>query len=591
MSVSAPATATASGIEAPAGAESPVPQAAAAAAAAAPAAPAAVDFDTAPDRYRHWTLSVDGEVATLTLRVDEESGLVPGYTLKMNSYDLGVDIELYDAVQRLRFEHPEVRAVVMTGGLERMFCAGANIRMLAQSSHAWKVNFCKFTNETRNGIEDATAHSGQTWIAAVNGTAAGGGYELALACEQIVLIDDGSSAVSLPEVPLLGVLPGTGGLTRVVDKRHVRKDRADVFATKSEGFRGATAVEWGLVDAAVPRARFAEEVDRRAREAATGSARPTGAAGVPLTPLRRVVTGDAIGYPFVRATLDRAARRVEITVHGPETPPPTDAEAVLAQGDEYWPLAVTRALDDLVLRLRTNEPELGVWVIRTQGDTDLVLAYDAQLDALADHWFVNEVRHYYKRTLKRLDVTSRTLVAVIEPGSCFAGLLLEPALAADRQYMLDGVYTETAPGAAPAALVATASNAGAWPMGNGLSRLASRFWGRPGELEQVLARTGERLDAVAADALGLVTYALDDIDFQDELRIVLEERASLSPDALSGMEANHRFVGPETLETKIFGRLSAWQNWIFIRPNASGPDGALRRFGTGRKGDYDGKRV
>jgi len=553
-------------------------------------APPEVDFDTSPDRYRHWELAVDGEVATVTLRVDEQGGLVPGYELKMNSYDLGVDIELYDVVQRLRFEHPEVKAVVMTGGLDRMFCAGANIRMLAQSSHAWKVNFCKFTNETRNGIEDATEASGQTWIAALNGTAAGGGYELALACEEIVLIDDGSSTVSLPEVPLLGVLPGTGGLTRVVDKRHVRKDRADLFATKSEGYRGDTAVQWGLVDATVPKRDWDQEIGRRAAQAAAGSSR-TGDRGVQLTPLDRRVERDAISYPYVTATIDRAARRVDITVDGPAQPPPADAAGVLEQGVDYWPLAVTRALDDLVLRLRTNEQELGTWVFRTRGDTELVLAHDAQLRELADHWFVNEVTLFLKRLLKRLDVTSRSLVAVIEPGSCFAGLLLELALASDRQYMLDGVYEDVDPDAVPAAIVLTAANDGSFPMGNGLSRLASRFWGHDADLDAARGLLGEPLDARAADEAGLVTMALDDIDFSDELRIVLEERASLSPDALTGMEANHRFVGPESLETKIFGRLSAWQNWIFIRPNASGPDGALRRFGSGQRGSYDHRRV
>ncbi|HET6626865.1 MAG TPA: 2,3-epoxybenzoyl-CoA dihydrolase [Nocardioidaceae bacterium] len=555
----------------------------------APAAPR-VDFDTAPDRYRHWRLDVDGEVATVTLAVDENGGLVDGYDLKMNSYDLGVDIELYDAVQRLRFEHPEVKTVVMTGGLDRMFCAGANIRMLAQSSHAWKVNFCKFTNETRNGIEDATEHSGQTWIAALNGTAAGGGYELALACEQIVLIDDGSSTVSLPEVPLLGVLPGTGGLTRVVDKRKVRKDRADLFATKSEGYRGATAVEWGLIDGTVTRAGFAEEISRRAREAAAASPRP-GGAGVALTPLDRTETDTELRYPHVSAKIDRSARRVEITVQGPTEPPPADAAAILEQGVDYWPFAVTRELDDLILRLRTNETELGTWVLRTVGDVDTVLAYDEQLAALGDDWFVNEVVHYFKRTMKRLDVTSRSLLAVIEPESCFAGLLLELALAADRQYMLEGVYEDVDPGADPAVIVSTAANDGRFPMGNGLSRLGSRFWGRGDEVEAVRALFGRRLDARSADDAGLVTMALDDIDFEDELRIVLEERASLSPDSLTGMEANHRFVGPETMETKIFGRLTAWQNWIFYRPNASGPDGALRRYGSGQRGAYDMTRV
>ncbi len=549
-----------------------------------------VDFDTAPERYKHWRLDFDGEIATLTLAVDPDGGLVPGYELKSNSYDLGVDIELYDAVQRLRFEHPEVKAVVVTGGLDKMFCAGANIKMLAQSPHAWKVNFCKFTNETRNGIEDATEHSGQTWIAAVNGTAAGGGYELALACEQIVLIDDGSSAVSLPEVPLLGVLPGTGGLTRVVDKRLVRKDHADVFATKSEGIRGEQAVRWRLVDESVPRQRFTETVTARAHAAAESSARP-GGSGVVLTPLERTVDGDTISYPHVEARIDRAARRVDITVSGPTAPPPDDADAVRAQGVDWWPMAVTRALDDLILRLRTNELELGTWVLRTAGDSDAVLAYDAQLTGLAEDWYVAEVTHYVKRTLKRLDVTSRTLIAVIEPGSCFAGLLLELALAADRQYMLDGVYEDRDEQQSPAQIVVTAANDGVLPMGNALSRLESRFWRREDELAAVRKAVGERLDAPAAEELGLVTMALDDIDFADELRIVLEERASLSPDALTGMEANHRFVGPETIETKVFGRLTAWQNWIFTRPNAAGPEGALRRFGTGQRAAFDVGRV
>ena len=549
-----------------------------------------VDFDTSPERYRHWKLEVDGEVATVTLTVDEDGGLVPGYQLKMNSYDLGVDIELYDAVQRLRFEHPEVKSVVLTGGLDKMFCAGANIRMLAQSTHAWKVNFCKFTNETRNGIEDATENSGQTWIAALNGTAAGGGYEVALACDQIVLIDDGASTVSLPEVPLLGVLPGTGGLTRVVDKRLVRKDRADLFATKSEGYRGATAVEWGLVDATVARNGFEEEIAGRAHRAAEASTR-SGDHGVELTPLERTETDEAVSYPFVRATLHRDARRVEITVSGPDDAPPADAAAVLEQGVDYWPMAVTRALDDLILRLRTNETELGTWVLRTEGDVDKVLAYDVQLGELSGDWFVNEVHHFYKRTMKRLDVTSRSIISVIEPGSCFAGLLLELALASDRQYLLEGVYEDVDPDADPAVLVLSASNAGRYPMGNGITRLASRFWGREQDLEKARATIGRRLDARAADEVGLVTMALDDIDFEEEIRIVLEERASLSPDSLTGMEANHRFVGPETMETKIFGRLTAWQNWIFIRPNASGPDGALRRYGSGQRGEYDYKRV
>ncbi|MCW2758769.1 MAG: benzoyl-CoA-dihydrodiol lyase, partial [Nocardioidaceae bacterium] len=495
----------------------------------APATAPVVDFDTAPDRYKHWSLSVDGEIATVTLTVDEDAGLVPGYALKMNSYDLGVDIELYDAVQRLRFEHPEVKAVVLTGGLEKMFCAGANIRMLAQSTHQWKVNFCKFTNETRNGIEDAGATSGQTWIAALNGTAAGGGYEMALACDEIILIDDGSSTVSLPEVPLLGVLPGTGGLTRVVDKRHVRKDRADLFATKSEGYRGSTAVEWGLVDATVPRNSFSELVTERATERAASSSRP-GGQGVELTPLDRTETDDAITYPHVRATLDRTGRRVAIEIDAPTEEPPADAAAVLAAGVDYWPMALARELDDLILRLRTNENELGTWVFRTKGDADLVAAYDAQLTELKDDWFVNEVTQYLKRTFKRLDVTSRSLIAVIEPGSCFVGLLAEVALACDRQYMLDGVYEDpghaSGPEADPATVRLTASNDGTYPMGNGISRLESRFWGRPDDLEKARSVIGDDLDASAADAAGLVTLALDDIDFEEELRIVLEERAS-----------------------------------------------------------------
>ena len=560
------------------------------AAEAEPTAVPVVDFDTRPDRYRHWTLEVDGDVATLTLAVDADGGLVEGYALKANSYDLGVDIELYDAVQRLRFEHPEVKAVVMTGGLEKMFCAGANIRMLAQSSHAWKVNFCKFTNETRNAIEDARDSSGQTWVAALNGTAAGGGYELALACDEIVLIDDGSSTVSLPEVPLLGVLPGTGGLTRVVDKRHVRKDRADLFATKSEGYRGDTAVEWGLVDATVPRKSWDEHIAGRARTAADSSDRRSGE-GVELTPLDRREDGDTITYPHVAASIDRNARRVDINVSGPTDAPPADPDGVHAQGVDWYPFAVSRALDDLVLRLRTNEQELGTWVIRTEGDVDRTLAYDAQLADLSDDWFVHETTQYLKRTLKRLDVTSRSLIVVIEPGSCFAGFLAELALAGDRQYMLEGVYEDVDPDADPAVIVLTGSNDGMLPMGNGLSRLGSRFWGHDEHLDATREQLGERLDATAAADSGLVTMALDDIDFEEEIRIVLEERASLSPDALTGMEANHRFVGPESMETKIFGRLTAWQNWIFIRPNASGPDGALRRYGSGQRGSYDYKRV
>jgi benzoyl-CoA-dihydrodiol lyase len=526
-----------------------------------------VSFQTRPELYRHWRMEFDGDVARLVMDVDEQGGLRPGYELKLNSYDLGVDIELYDAVQRLRFEHPEVRAVVVTSGDDKVFCAGANIRMLAASSHPWKVNFCKFTNETRCGIEDASEHSGQTYLAAVNGTASGGGYEIALACDRILLIDDRSAAVSLPEVPLLGVLPGTGGLTRVVDKRKVRRDRADVFATRAEGLKGRAAVEWRLVDEAIPRSRFEETVRERARQAAAESSR-TGDGGVALPMLDPEITADRIAYRHVTAALGEG--RVDITIHGPQGPVPAAVDA------DFWPLAMTRELDDLILWLRTNEPERGTWVIRTEGDADAVLAYEESMTGEKD-WLTNEIRHYYKRTLKRLDVTSRSLVALIEPGSCFAGALLETALACDRQYMLEG-----------AEIMVTDANFGAYPMANGLTRLASRFHGEDEPLHDV---RGRRLDSGEAEELGLVTLALDDIDWEDEIRIALEERASLSPDALTGMEANHRFAGPETLESKIFGRLSAWQNWIFTRPGAAGPDGALNKYGTGKRATFDRKRV
>ena len=556
-----------------------------------------VSFDAEPSTYRHWKLDVEGELAYLRLDVAEDGGIVPGYELKMNSYDLGVDIELYDATQRLRFEHPGVRAVVVTSAKDRNFCAGANIRMLAQSSHPWKVNFCKFTNETRNGIEDATTHSGQTWIAAVNGTAAGGGYELALACDQILLVDDNSSAVSLPEVPLLGVLPGTGGLTRVIDKRRVRKDRADVFATRAEGVRGKQAVEWRLVDEVIPKRQWDEKVRERATAAAALSRRPTDAEGISLPPLQREETEDGIKYRHVEATFDRAEGLVNLTVYGPEGDVPDTVARVHELGADFWPLAMTRELDDLILRLRANELELGTWVIRTRGAIEDALAFER---VIAEHsgsakspgdWLVNEIRHYFKRTLKRLDVTSRSLVALIEPRSCFAGALLELALACDRQYMLDGFMEDHDEEGEPAQIVLSASNFGTFPMGNGISRLASRFWGDDDVLAKLRQETDRRIDAAEALELGLVTDAPDDIDWEDEVRIMLEERASLSPDALTGMEANHRFVGPETMETRIFGRLTAWQNWIFVRPNASGEDGALRRYGTGRKADFDRKRV
>jgi len=551
-----------------------------------------VDFRTSTERYRHWRVSVDGPVATLTMDVHEQGGLRPGYELKLNSYDLGVDIELYDATQRLRFSRPDVRAVVITSGKDRIFCAGANIRMLATASHPWKVNFCKFTNETRNGIEDATENSGQTYLAALNGTASGGGYELALACDRILLVDDRSSVVSLPELPLLGVLPGTGGLTRVTDKRRVRRDVADYFATRSEGVGGRKAVQWRLVDETVPRPRWQEVLSERARSAAQSATRLPGGAGVELTPLDKNRTDAEISYAHVSASLDRDRGIAEITVSGPDAGPPASMAAVRELGDSFWPLAMTRELDDLILDLRTNEPELGTWVLRTRGDADRVLAYDELLlaDAATD-WLANEIVLYLKRTLKRLDVTSRSLIALIEPGSCFAGSLLELALAADRSFMLAGIFEDLDQDASPAAITVGAMNLGPLPMGNGLTRLQTRFFGDPEGLAAAEKTAGEPLAAGDAAELGLVTFAPDDIDWDDEVRIAVEERASFSPDALTGLEANYRFAGPETMETKIFGRLSAWQNWIFYRPNASGPDGALRAYGTGKRAEFDRKRV
>jgi benzoyl-CoA-dihydrodiol lyase len=533
-----------------------------------------VAFDRRPDEYRHWRLRLDGEVAWLELDVDEQGGLVPGYELKLNSYDLGVDIELYDATQRLRFEHPEVRVVVVTSAKDKVFCAGANIRMLAASEHHWKVNFCKFTNETRNGMEDATAHSGQTYVAAVNGTCAGGGYEIALACEKILLIDDNSSTVALPEVPLLGVLPGTGGLTRVVDKRRVRRDLADVFATRPDGVKGKTAVDWRLVDELVPRQGFRETVLNRAREIARESGR-TGEGGIELTPLEHR-----------HVDVEVAGNQVTITVKGPENDPGDLHE----EGAGGWFLAMTRELDDAILRLRTNEVEAGTWILRTQGDPEKVLAHEQAVLGGKD-WLANEITHYFKRTLKRLDVTSRSLIALIEPGSCFTGALLEIALAADRQYMLDGPPVDDETSGERASIRLTGANFGAFPMGNGLTRLQARFYGDDDHLAWLARECDRLLSAAEAVELGLVTDAPDDLDWEDEIRIALEGRASLSPDALTGMEANHRFVGPETIETKIFGRLAAWQNWIFTRPNASGPEGALRRYGTGQKAVFDRKRV
>ena len=566
-----------------------------------------VEFRVTPENYRHWHLAVDGPVATLTMDVAEDGGLVPGYELKLNSYDLGVDIELQDAVQRLRFEHPQVRVVVLTSAKDKVFCAGANIKMLAGSAHSWKVNFCKFTNETRGGMEDATAHSGQLYLAALNGTASGGGYELALACEHIMLVDDRSSVVSLPELPLLGVLPGTGGLTRVTDKRHVRRDVADYFATRAEGIGGRRAVAWRLVDEIVPRPSWNDVVRERALTLAASSPRAAAGAsltGIELTPLAKTRSADdetasVISYTWVTARLNRAAGTAELTVRGPDGDAPADIAGIHSLGADFWPLAMTRELDDLILDLRTNEPELGTWVLRTEGDPLAVLGYDELLLANPGDWLANEIVHYYKRTLKRLDVTSRSLIALIEPGSCFAGSLLELALAADRSFMLDGAFDDDRAPAdgsgphepVPAVIVVGAANLGTLPMGNELSRLAARFYGDDAGLAAAAAAAGRPLDAAEAAALGLVTFAPDDIDWDDEIRLALEERSSFSPDALTGLEANYRFAGPETMETKIFGRLTAWQNWIFNRPNASGPDGALQLYGTGQRAEFDRKRV
>ncbi len=548
-----------------------------------------VDFRTGPAAYKHWRLSFDGPVATLTMDVREDGGLRPGYELKLNSYDLGVDIELYDAVQRLRFEHPEVRAVVVRSGKERVFCAGANIRMLSQSSHGWKVNFCKFTNETRNAIEEASAESHQTYLTSISGPCAGGGYELALATEHIIMADDGSTTVALPEVPLLAVLPGTGGLTRLVDKRRVRRDRADFFCTLEEGIKGQRAREWRLVDEVVPRTKLDETVRQRAAELAGRSDRPAGARGIALPRLERSIDGDRIEYRHVTAEVDRRRGLVEITVAGPGEAPPEDLASIHGQGARFWPLALARELDDLVLHLRANEEEIGLWVFKTAGDADLVEAYDRALSRHAGDWLVREIRLYLKRTLKRLDVSSRSVFALIEPGSCFTGTLLELALAADRSYMLDGARPDDE--RPPAAIRLTDVNFGSYPMVNGLTRLESRFLGEPARVVDLKRRIGQDLDAPAAADAGLVTFTPDDIDWDDEVRIAMEERAAFSPDALTGMEGSLRFGGPETLESKIFARLSAWQNWIFQRPNAVGPKGALKVYGSGDRSEFDRRRV
>jgi benzoyl-CoA-dihydrodiol lyase len=548
-----------------------------------------IDFQTHPDRYRHWKLRIEAPIAYLTMDVDPEATLRPGYELKMNSYDLGVDIELYDAVQRLRFEHPEVRAVVLDSAKERIFCAGANIRMLGGSSHGHKVNFCKFTNETRNGIEDASACSGQRYLSAVNGTAAGGGYELALATDHIMMVDDDSAAVSLPEVPLLAVLPGTGGLTRLVDKRKVRRDLADVFCAVEEGIKGQRAVDWRLVDEIAPASKFADSVRARAEAMAENSDRPADAKGVELSPLQREFNDNGVSYPNLEVAIDRDARSATLTLKAPHDAPPANIAGIEEAGVAYWPLALARELDDAILHLRSNEAELGTLVFKTAGDADAVAAYDAQLQAHADHWLVREITLYWKRTLKRVDVTSRTIFTLVEPGSCFVGLLTELLFAADRAYMLDGQIEGDD---TPAATIRLSDmNFGPLPMSNDLTRLETRFLGEPESLEKARGLIGRDLEGRDALDAGLVTFAPDDIDWEDEVRFALEERASFSPDALTGLEANLRFAGAETCETKIFGRLSAWQNWIFQRPNAVSEHGALKAYGTGARPDYDHERV
>jgi benzoyl-CoA-dihydrodiol lyase len=550
---------------------------------------AIIDFRTEPSRYKHWKLALENGVAYLTMDVNEDGGLKPGYKLKLNSYDLGVDIELADVVQRLRFEHPEIGAVVIRSQRDRVFCSGANINMLGLSTHDHKVNFCKFTNETRMAIEDATDNSGQNYICSINGIAAGGGYELALACDQILLADDGSSAVSLPELPLLAVLPGTGGLTRLVDKRMVRKDHADFFCTTAEGLRGKRAQQWRLVDKLVPASKLADETKKIAEEIATKSKRPKAAKGIALTPVERTFDGDMLRYPGLVVEIDRERRAAHFRMSGPSSAPPAHASEIHAQGAAFWPLELARSFDDAMMHLRLNETEIGTWVLHSQGDTALVEAYDALLAKEAGDWLVHEIVLYWKRTLKRLDVSSRSLIALIEPGSCFAGTLFELVLAADRSYMLDGVFEGSN---LPAASVKmTAMNFGPYPMGNGLTRLGTRFLSDPKHVDGLKGEIGEALDAEAADDAGLVTFTPDDIDWDDEVRLAVEERAGFSPDGLIGMEANLRFAGPETMETKIFARLSAWQNWIFQRPNATGPEGALKLYGTGKQSKYDRKRA
>jgi benzoyl-CoA-dihydrodiol lyase len=546
-----------------------------------------VDYQTEPSRYRHWKLRFEGPVATLACDIDENAGLRPGYKLKLNSYDLGVDIELHDAINRIRFEHPEVRTVVLTSAKDKVFCSGANIFMLGVSSHAWKVNFCKFTNETRNSFEDSSAHSGLKFLAAVNGACAGGGYELALACDEIILVDDRSSAVSLPEVPLLGVLPGTGGLTRVTDKRKVRHDLADIFCTTTEGVRGQKAKDWRLVDDIAKPAQFAAKVQERAMQLAAGSDRPADAAGVALTPIQRTIEADALRYPNLTVEIDRSKRTATFTVKGPSGAQPSDIAGIEAAGAAWYPLQLGRELDDAILSMRTNELDIGTWLIKTEGDAAAVLAMDATLAAHGKHWLVRETVGLLRRVFSRLDVSSRSLFALIEAGSCFAGSFLEFALACDRSYML---VLPDEPERAPALMVGEA-NFGAYPMATGQSRLERRFYAEEAPLQAIRARAGQPLDGDAAFALGLVTSNPDDIDWADETRIAIEERVAMSPDALTGMEANLRFNGPENMVTRVFGRLTAWQNWIFQRPNAVGEKGALKVYGKGDKAQFDWNRV
>jgi len=559
-----------------------------------------IDFQTEPARYRHWKLNVDGDVGTLVMDVDEKGALFEGYELKLNSYDLGVDIELADALERLRFEHPQVRAVVLRSGKPRVFSAGANIRMLAGATHAHKVNFCKFTNETRNGIEDLSENSGLKTICAINGTAAGGGYELALASDYIMLVDDGSASVSLPELPLLAVLPGTGGLTRVSDKRKVRRDHADVFCTTEEGVKGKRAVEWRLVDDVVAGSKFDDAVTARAKEFAAKSPRKGDGKGIALSPLTRTFAADSVEYGLLSVEFQRAERLATITLRGPAEPPPASVDAMVAQGAKFWPLQLARELDDAILHIRINELDVAAIVFKSSGDPATVLAYDRFLDANMDHWLAREIRLLWKRVLKRVDLTSRSLVTLIEPDSCFAGTLAELSFASDRSYMLAPTLPSPASGGgsgrggdnkAPAVIALDDVNFGPYPMSNGLTRLGCRFLGNPADLDAAEKVRGEMLDAAAAQKLGLVTFALDDIDWDDEVRVFLEERASFSPDGLTGLEANLRFAGPETMETKIFARLTAWQNWIFQRPNAIGDEGALKRYGTGQKPVFDTRRV